>query len=150
MPPSFRHRGEDVSRRLMTLGIGLSLVTLTSWTGLARAVTSGTPAGSSGSSIRVRGHVVGLYPGARKAMRVRIGNRSTRAVLVTGIKVRSGDASPACLGTNLRFRPLRAPIVVGAGASKTTQLRVRMRRSAPDACQGARFPLRFAVTAVQR
>lgn len=101
------------------------------------------------AGLTARGHATGLYPGARLRMRVRIRNPYDHAVRITSLKTRVGRGAPGCRGSWVRVRKLRREAVIPALASRRVRLRVRMRRGAPDACQGARFPLRFRMTAVR-
>lgn len=81
-------------------------------------------------------------------MRAKIQNTSRSALVVTSIVVKVGNPSNRCRGTNVRIKPFRSVAWVGAGQMTSVRLRVRMRRSAPDACQDVRFPLTFSAKAV--
>jgi hypothetical protein len=98
--------------------------------------------------LRVHGRVIGLFPGARKRMRVTVRNTGRSTLVVTSITVRVDDASSACPGTNVRIRPFSGRVRVRASGSVMILLRARMPRSVPDACQGARFSLRFSARAI--
>jgi hypothetical protein len=94
------------------------------------------------------GRVKRLYPGAAKALRVRVRNASPRTVWLRSIKTRVGDAGPGCSRSHLEVRRKhRAHLRIRPDSRRIVRLRVLMRRSAPDACQGARWPLRFRVRA---
>jgi hypothetical protein len=98
----------------------------------------------------VRGHVRGLYPGARKRIRVVVRNRANMVVLLDGLYVRVTDASASCAAANVRVRRFRGSKPIPAGGHRRFRLRVRMRASAPNACQGARFPLMFTTRIAPR
>lgn len=100
-------------------------------------------------SLRVRGHVTGLYPGARKRMRVTIRNPFPYAIEVTLVKAKAADPVPGCSGSMVRVRRYRRATAIDAGRLAVVRVRVRLLRAAPDACQGVRFPLTFRARAVR-
>ena len=101
-----------------------------------------------GGVLHAGGRVKRLYPGAAKALRVRVRNASRRTVWLRSIKTRVGSAGPGCSRAHLKIRrKQRAHLRIRPYSRRIVQLRVLMRRSAPDACQGARWPLRFRVRA---
>ena len=100
-------------------------------------------------SFRVRGHVTGLYPGARKQMRVTIRNPFPYAIEVTLVKAYADDPVPGCSGSMVRVRRYRQAVRIDAGRLAVLRVRIRMRRATPDACQGVRFPLTFHARAVR-
>jgi hypothetical protein len=93
--------------------------------------------------LRVSGSVRGLYPGAHLRLRLTVRNGRGFPIRVVSLKVRVGNASRSCRRRQLRVGRLRRPLVVRAHRSRRTALPVTMLRSAPDACQGAVFPLKF-------
>ena len=111
-------------------------------------VTERPDAASSASQrptpkIKVRGKVTGLHPGAVKKMRVTVRNRFPRRVFLISVRARVGDASPTCTGTNIRVKRFRSRRAIPSGSRRKVRMRVKMRPSAPDACQGTRFPIGF-------
>jgi hypothetical protein len=98
----------------------------------------------AGSHLRVSGHVLGLYPEARRWIGVVIRNRSSRRALVRAVRADVVRGAPGCSRDNLATAPkhLRHPRI-RPHRSRRTRIRVRMLGRAPDACQGVRFPLRF-------
>jgi hypothetical protein len=98
---------------------------------------------------RVQGRVGGLYPGALKTMRVKVRNPYAFPIRIRRLRASVGAARPGCTAANLQVRRARANVVVRPRRTVRVRLRVRMRPSAPEACQGARFPLRFRATAVR-
>jgi hypothetical protein len=95
-------------------------------------------------TFQVRGRVVGMYPGRVRTMKVRIRNPHPFP-----IRARIGDGAPGCRGGYLRVRRLRTPLVIKARSRARTHTRVVLRKAAPDACMGARFPLTFTGKAVR-
>jgi hypothetical protein len=106
-------------------------------------------ASSSSRAFRVWGNVAKprLYPGIRTRMRVYVQNFRPWAISVTRISVRVGSLVRGCSGTNLRIRTFRGHLRVSGWSRRRLRMRVRMLRSAPDACQAIRFSLRYSATA---
>jgi hypothetical protein len=124
-----------------TVAIGLVLVLAAS--GAARTSDGGARKVGPRISLRVSGGVRGLYPGARLHLRLKVRNTRGFPIRVVSLKVRVGNASKRCRRRALRIGRLRRRLLVPAHRSRRTALRVTMLRSAPDACKGAVFPLRF-------
>lgn len=105
---------------------------------------------ASGPALRVTGSVVGLFPGVTKRLPVRIRNRRAFAVVVRSISVRVGAGRRGCPGRVVRVRPFRGRLVVAARKQRVVALPITMVRTAPQACRGARFALRFRAVARRR
>lgn len=100
--------------------------------------------GQAHSTVKARGHVGGLYPGADRRMRVTVRNGDSRPARLRRFRTRVGNANSVCTGGYLRVRQLKRPQRrIGPHRSILIRVRVRVRTSAPDACQNARWPLRF-------
>lgn len=95
------------------------------------------------ASLAVRGGVHGLSPGSRTRMPVTVRNRTHAPLELRRIVVRVAPASPRCPARYLVVRRFRGERIVPARGTVRVRLKVRLRRSAPDACQGRRFPLTF-------
>ncbi|MDX6588670.1 MAG: hypothetical protein QOI31_3143 [Solirubrobacterales bacterium] len=93
--------------------------------------------------IQVRGHVKGLYPGARKSMKVRVSNRLSQKVSLVSVKARVSDASPTCSRSNLSVTRFKGHKPIRAHSRTKVRTKVTMNETTPDACQGARFPIKF-------
>ena len=94
--------------------------------------------------VEIRGHVTGLYPGARKRIRLRVHSGYSRDVSLRDVRTRVLDASPGCAARNLSVRRNENPRRIPARRVIQVRVLVRLRMSAPDACQAARWPLRFS------
>jgi hypothetical protein len=92
---------------------------------------------------QVLGRVQGLYPGARRELPLMVVNRTGNPMRVTAIRVRVGDANAGCASATLVPTSFRGSMRVPAGSIRRLRLPIRMRVSAPDACQGASYPLAF-------
>ena len=104
------------------------------------------------TSFRVKGRVRKLYPGRRKSMTVHVRNPHGYAIVVRelGVRVRKSDR-PGCGRRWVRpKRVVRLSLLVPPHSRARASFPVRMRAAAPDACQGARWGLRFRGTAVRR
>jgi hypothetical protein len=117
---------------------------------LVAVLAAGAAVGAvgSGQHARVRpftlsGHVSGLYPGARRRLTIVIRNHSRRPLRIRSVTARVRDAGPACRGRNLRISRFRGRLRLRARRARRIAVTVLMRPDAPDACQGARFPLVF-------
>jgi hypothetical protein len=102
-------------------------------------------AGKRSTQLTVGGRVSGLYPGARKGLRVRVANGSRRPVTVTAIRAQAGLAQPGCTAKNVRITGYRGKLRVKRHHPRQVRVPITMDLQAPSACQGARFPLSFAV-----
>jgi len=96
----------------------------------------------------IAGEVDGLYPGAETTLDARVTNPYPFAIRVIATGARVLDAAPGCPASMLVIGESLATAVLPAGGSDVVPLPVRMRRDAPDACQGATWPLAFTGTAV--
>jgi hypothetical protein len=123
---------------------------------LRLAAKSGPPAsgGASGTagSFTVAGDVEGLYPSdvATTTLSVTVSNPNAFAVVVSKLAVAVADASPQCRGSNVVAATPAGSFAVAARAAVVRAVPVRLATSAPDACQGASFPLIYTATAVKQ
>ena len=106
-----------------------------------------------GPRVKLSGHTKGLYPGRHRRIRVTVQNPFPHAVKVRLVVARVKDAGPGCSRHNLvtrrsrELRPVRGGgwrhVRIAPHSARRVRVWLRMRRRAPDACQRARFPLRF-------
>ena len=99
-------------------------------------------------SFTISGHVLGLYPGGTARLTLTVRNRNSFPINVTSIRVKAGNA-PGCARSNLVVENFRGSLRVAAERRRRLQLPIGMRSTAPDACRGARFPLRYTGKAVK-
>lgn len=133
-----------MGRRVATLLVIGALV-------LAPATFDRVPAPQAAEArhrLLLRGRALGLFPGGTRPMRVLIRNRTDREVRLVRLGRRVVQAPPGCPTRALRVRRPRALPVVPADGRVRIHLRVRLLRSAPDACQGAVFVVRFRTRGV--
>jgi hypothetical protein len=96
----------------------------------------------------IAGEVDGLFPGADMTLDAEVTNPYPFAIRVISTTVTVLDASPACPASMLEIGDSHATVEVPPGGTGTVPLDVRMSLNAPDACQGATWPLEFTGTAV--
>lgn len=93
--------------------------------------------------IKVHGKVKGLYPGAQTTMKVGVHNRLPQRVKLTSIRARVEDASPTCSRNNVSVERFRGSKPISAHRRERVRVLVTMAATTPDACQDARFPIKF-------
>jgi hypothetical protein len=92
----------------------------------------------------ISGGATGLYPGGVGHVALKVRNPFKRRLRVQGLSVRVLDAGAGCRAANLRVARFGGFVDVLPRRSRIVRLNVRMLASAPPACAGARFPLRFS------
>ena len=97
----------------------------------------------------VKGHAKGFYPGRRHPMRVTVTNPNAFAIVVTRVSASVRSVAVGCPTRSVKIMPWRGRARVSAHGHRRMKLIVRMLPRTPDACQGARFGLRFGGTAVR-
>jgi hypothetical protein len=93
-----------------------------------------------------------LFPGKRRPLRVRISNPNRFAIKVTRIRVRvKPDRTHLSCPPDQYVRKTRftKSIRVRPRRSRRVRLAIKLLYSAPDACQGAAFPMRLRGRAVR-
>jgi len=143
---------------LLSVGkLALVLVVLASLAQAAEYVAPHLRGRSSGSSVIVnrpavftaKGHSKGFYPGRRRPMRITLKNPNPFPIVVTRVTASVTSVISGCPIGSLKVKRWRGRARVSARGHRRIKLVVRMLPRTPDACQGARFRLRFGGTAVQ-
>jgi len=88
----------------------------------------------------------GLYPGADVTVPVTVHNPLSYDLAVHTADVTVGDAGPGCPAANLVAGSYSGDVVAAAHRDATIPIRMQMPNTAPDACQGATFPLVFTAS----
>ncbi len=88
----------------------------------------------------------GLYPNADVSVPVTVHNPHGYELAVHAAGVTVGDAGPACPAANLEASSFAGDVVAPPHGDATIPIRMHMPASAPDACQGATFPLHFTAS----
>jgi hypothetical protein len=97
----------------------------------------------------IHGVVGRLYPGRHAVLVLHVQNYQPFAITLHRISVRVHRPSPRCAAGNVRIRPFEGRRRIGARRSVHLRLRVRMRKTAPNGCQGILFPLTYDGKAVR-
>lgn len=91
----------------------------------------------------ITGHARRLSPGVTRTLRLRIGDPAPFAILVREVTVTVRNANPGCPHRYARVASYSGSLRVPAHGSSALRLAITLLPSAPNACQGARFPLDF-------
>ena len=108
------------------------------------------PVARGADEFTVGGDIAGLYPGAEMTLDAEVTNPFPFAIRVVSVSVAVADAGPGCPASVLSVSGSTDAVEVPAGRVGIVPLDVRMSSDAPDACQGATWPLRFTATGVAR
>jgi hypothetical protein len=96
----------------------------------------------------ISGEIDGLYPGAEATLTARVVNPYPFPIRVVTTRATVLDARDGCPASLLEVRDARTSAEIPAHGSGTVPLHVTLDRAAPDACQGATWPLVFSGTAL--
>jgi hypothetical protein len=109
------------------------------------------PTATSKPQFKVRGSVRGLYPGKRKPLTLKVQNPQRYPIKVKTLTVKVGRSNkPGCKPRWIRpKRRVRISLLVPARAKAFVSYPLRMLKRAPNACQGARWKLKFRGEAVR-
>jgi hypothetical protein len=99
---------------------------------------------------RLSGSIEGLYPGARRAMKVTVRNPFVRTMELVSVRAGVERAGRACSGQNVVVRPFRGRLRIPARRRRVVRLLVAMAPTAAEECKRARFPVRFRARGVLR
>ena len=97
----------------------------------------------------VSGRVEGLRPGATRPLALTVENPNSVPIRVTSITVAAGAAGPGCPGSSLVLPRWTGSLAVPKRGTASLSVDVRLLGGAPDACQGAVWPLTYGGTAVK-
>jgi hypothetical protein len=106
----------------------------------------------SSAAFQITGKLRGLYPGKRKIMTIKIKNPNNFPIVVKEMRVEVKRSNkPGCGPKWIKARKrFLISLLVPARARAFASLPVTMKRTAPDACKGARWRLRFRGGAVRK
>src|SRR4051812_46907912 len=114
---------------------------------VAAVVTlSATVANAADTQFTLTTSYTGLYPDADVTVPVAVHNPKAYDLAVHTAVVQVGDASPGCAAGYLDASSFSGDVIAPAHGDATIPIRMHMLASAPDSCQGATFPLRFAAS----
>jgi hypothetical protein len=120
---------------------------------LGEAITGGGVTAGAGAPdlkpLPISGSVADLYPGQARPLAFLVGNPNPFRIRITSVSVTPWSASAECTSANLSVGSFAGPFEVEANDSATTTVSVTMVATAPDACQGATFPVVYTAEAVE-
>ena len=102
--------------------------------------------------LAIHGHVRYLMPGRPKILRVHVRNPLGASVAVYQLRavVRTGRGRRgACPAQVIHIRTWKGFRKVAASSRRTFRLRIRLRKRAPDRCQGARWKIHYHARSVR-
>jgi len=102
--------------------------------------------------LAIHGHVRHLMPGRPKILRVHVRNPLGASVAVYQLRavVRTGRGRRgACPTQVIHIRTWKGFRKVAASSRRTFRLRIRLRKRAPDRCQGARWKIHYHARSVR-
>lgn len=98
---------------------------------------------SAHSTLRVSGRVKGLSPGISRVAWVSVRNLSARPLGLRRLWAGVGDGAAGCRARWLRLRAFAQQRRLNPGGRVRVPAVIGLSPAAPDACQGASFPLRW-------
>jgi LPXTG-motif cell wall-anchored protein len=113
---------------------------------LTTVALTAAPAGADEYQFTLTTEYTGLYPSADVSVPVTVHNPEPYAIAVHTAAVLVGDANAGCPASNLIASSFSGDVVAPARGDAVVPIRMRMPRTAPDACQGATFPLVLTAT----
>ena len=135
--------------RRAAAAVALVVAAATVLTGASALGSLGPEHKSTKKSFTLRGHVRGLYPGARRKLSIVAHNLTGRPLRVRSISTRVHDARRTCRARNVRVGRYHGTLRLRTHQWRRVSVRVRMLRSAPSSCQKAVFRLEFHGTATR-
>lgn len=108
---------------------------------------SGVTHASPRPAFTIDGDVDGLYPGASSQLQLSVTNNEPFAIVVVSIMTSVSDATSTCPASNLAVGSFIGHLSLRAGEQAVTTVAAVLRHGAPDACQGATFPLQYTGSA---
>jgi hypothetical protein len=131
--------------RIALIGVAAAGIGVATAHAVARVRLARTPARFS-----ISGHVDGLLPGQREHLPLRIRNPWSWTIRVKSVTVQIGSSGRPCPVGNVEIHGFKGSFAVRPRSTRTLMLAARIRRGAPEACEGATFALTFRGTARRR
>jgi hypothetical protein len=98
-------------------------------------------------ALSVKGSAKRLYPGGTVKLPLTIRNRTRYSLLLSRVRVTVRNARAGCKRKYLKVAKFKTRTRIPKGRSKKVKVKLTLSRAAPDACQAARFPLTYRVSA---
>lgn len=132
---------------VLVLATSIAAIATTSFDG------SGNPPATPGRTLKITGHIKGMYPGREAILKLHIRNPFPLRVTVTRVRVtvtRGEGALTTCPAKMLRVRSWRGSRWIPPHKFRIVRMPIRMRATAPDVCQGTRWQLYYSATSTRR
>lgn len=136
-----------VSRRAQRLRSGAAVIVAGACALTLLVAAHRSAAAHARGTFRIAGSVSGLYPGISTHLFLTVTNPQAYAIKVTQIRTSVGSPSAACGASNLVVGTFTGHRVVARHGKAVVTVPISLRHAAPDACQGAVFPLTYTGTA---
>lgn len=98
----------------------------------------------------VKGKVKGLYPGISKPLKLRLTNPNDAPISVKLVTVKARSTTVSCPSSAVKATKFKGNKRIGAHRTAKIKVKIRMKATTPDACQGAKFRLIYGGKAVGR
>lgn len=92
----------------------------------------------------ISGGVTGLFPGATRPVELTLTNRESLPITVVSVTTTVGNASARCSAAYVSVSAFSGHLTVAGDSSANLTVSASMAHSAPDSCQAAVFPFRYA------
>jgi hypothetical protein len=112
------------------------------------AIAAASPGGGTSPvlpahTFSITGSMTGLYPGETAPLSLTVHNSEHFAITVTSISTDVGAPGGGCAAANLTVGQFVGALPVAATGSAHVSVPITLVHAAPDACQGAVFPLTY-------
>lgn len=97
----------------------------------------------------ISGNVRGLYPSKTRSLVLTVTNRLRSSITVRSITTSVSNATASCTSGNVAVTKFSGSLVVAAGKTAETTVYATMAKSAPNVCQGKKFPFHYAGMATE-
>jgi hypothetical protein len=95
--------------------------------------------------LKVKGKVEGLTPGETAPFTVTVRNNLKHRIKLRSVEAKVADANPACPRTLLRVPKVKTGKALRARKTRRVRMQATLAREASNACQSAKFPVRYRV-----
>jgi hypothetical protein len=104
---------------------------------------------STPSTFSIAGKVSGLFPGKTLPLVLTLGNPNKLTITVTTVTTAVTNATSTCVATNVSVTGFSGHLAIAAGKTGTVTVKVTMKTSAPNSCEGKSFPFHYTGSATE-
>ena len=98
----------------------------------------------------VKGKIKGLYPGSSKPLKLRLTNPTDAPLTVKLVTVKVRSTTVSCPSSAVKATKFKGNKRIGAHRTAKIKVKIRMKVTTLDACQGTKFRLIYGGKAVGR